>query len=109
MNFQWNSIVPGCVTPEGVATLSCIPAIFRNILNAAIIFGGIISIFFIITSGIKFITAGADPKQVDAARDTLVYAIIGLIVVLTSFFILGLISQTVGVPCIQSFGFGNCK
>ena len=93
---------------KDVATLNCIPIVFSNILNWALAFAGVVALFLIIFSGIKFITSGGDPKQVEGARKTLTYAIIGLLIILFSFFILNLISYVTGVECIKMFGFDNC-
>ncbi len=93
---------------KGVATLNCIPIVFSNILNWALVFAGVAALFLIILSGIKFITSGGDPKQVEGARHTLTYAIIGLLLILFSFLILNLISYVTGVECIKVFGFDNC-
>lgn len=106
MPFQWNEIVSGCVTPDGVATLSCIPAIFLNIVNALFVFVGIVCLVLIIFSGYKYINSGGDPKKLEAARNTITHAILGLLLVLFSFFIRNIISDITGVPCVKTFGLG---
>lgn len=106
---EWNELVPDCVTPEGVATLKCIPALFQNVVTVAVIFAGLIAVILIVISGIKFITSGGDPKQVEGAKQTLTYAIIGLVIVLLSFVIVNLIGIITGATCISQFGFDNCK
>lgn len=118
--MDWNEIVKGCVKKEvidpktkeiiarDVATLDCIPAVFQNIILGAFLFAGIVAVILIIYSGIRFITSGGDPKQVEGARKTMTYAIIGFIVILLSFAILNLISTVTGVNCIRFFGFTNC-
>lgn len=109
--MDWDNIVKGCVEdPDGkkVATLNCIPAVFQNIIFGAFLFAGIVAVILIIYSGIKFILSGGDPKQVEGARKTMTYAIIGFVLILLSFAILNLISAVTGVECIVKFGFGNC-
>lgn len=103
--MDWTS----CLSPEGVATLSCIPIVFQNVVKWTFIFAAVVAVFFIIFSGLKFIRSGGQPKLVEDARNTLTYAIIGLIIVLLSFFIINVISDITNVPCIKQFGFGNCK
>ena len=93
----------------GVATLNCLPNLFSNVLNALLAFSGVAALFFIILSGIKLTTSGGDPKQIEGARQTLTYAIIGLLVILLSFFIINLISTVTNVGCIKQFGFTNCE
>lgn len=107
--MDWNSIVKDCVTSEGVAQLTCLPAVFKNVLNWALILAGTVAVFFIIFSGIKFITSGGDPKQVEGARKTATWAIIGLLIILFSFAIINIIAGITGADCIKEFGFTNCQ
>jgi len=98
-----------CVDPtSGVATLNCIPVVFQNIVNWALIFAGVAALFFVIYAGIKYIRSGGEDEKIKSARETLTYAIIGLVVILLSFLIINLISAVTGVTCIKQFGFGNC-
>ena len=91
-----------------VATLDCVPAVVQNIITALFLFAGIVAVILIIYSGIKFVLSGGDPKQVEAARKVMTYAIIGFVVILLSFAILNLIAYITGVECIKFFGFENC-
>ncbi|MFH1832787.1 MAG: hypothetical protein ABH816_01285 [Candidatus Levyibacteriota bacterium] len=110
--MDWNKIVDSCVVTEGeaknIATLACLPALFQNLIYALLFFSTIVAVFLIIYSGIKFITSGGDPKQVEGARHTMTYAIVGLIIIFLSFFIINLIAGITGAECIKIFGFGNC-
>lgn len=105
---EWNSIVPGCVV-DGVPTLQCLPAVFKNIVTAALIFAGVVALVLVIISGIKLITSSGDPKQVEGAKHTLTYAIIGLILILLSFLIIQVIGALTGANCINAFGFNSCQ
>ena len=105
----WDEIVKGCLQGNKgneVATLSCIPAIFSNIVTALLMFVGTFALFLFIFAGFKFMNAGGDPKKLEGARHTLVYGILGLLLVLFSFLIINIISIVTGVECIKSFGFG---
>lgn len=97
-----------CVKSD-VPTLNCIPVVFNNIVDWAFALSGIAALAFIILAGYKFITSGGDPKQLDGAKKTLTLAIVGLLVVAFSYFILNLIAHTTGVGCITQFGFTNCQ
>lgn len=61
-------------------------------LNILLITGILAALFFLLWGGITWITSGGDREKLDKARRTIIYAIIGLTVVLLSFVIL----QTVG-------------
>jgi hypothetical protein len=98
----------GCVVND-VATLQCVPIIFNNLIFWATGLAAIVAVFFIMFSGVKFLTSGGDPKQVEGARKTMTYAIAGLVLILISFAIIKLISIFTGVSCITAFGFNNCQ
>ena len=104
--MPWDTIVQGCLVDGNVATLSCIPAIFVNIISALFIFVGLVCLIIIIFSGYKYINSGGDPKRLESARNTLSHAILGLLLVLFSFFIINIISYITQVPCIRTFGLG---
>jgi len=52
-----------------------------TIINVFSVIVGIIAVIMIIVGGFKFITSGGDSGKVTSARNTIIYAIIGLIIV----------------------------
>ena len=108
---SWDKIVKGCIYDPGgkdVATLSCLPAIFSNLVNALLTFTGLIALVIFIMGGFKFIHSAGDPKKLEGARNNLIYGIIGLLIILLSFAIINIVVTVTGVKCIQNFGF-ECK
>ncbi|MGH7203966.1 MAG: hypothetical protein ACREHC_05980 [Candidatus Levyibacteriota bacterium] len=99
----------GCVDANGVASIACLPIIFSNLINAALIFLSSVALILFIYAGILFVRSGGDPKQVQTARATITYAIIGLVLVLSSYGIITIISYTTGAKCIEVISLGNCK
>lgn len=94
---------------NGIPKLTCVPLLFGVLIHWALIFAGVIAFFFLLYGGLRFILSGGDKTAVDGARKTITYAIIGLIVVLTSFFIVNFIAGATNVECIKTFGFSNCQ
>jgi len=86
-----------CVSPEGVATLGCIPVVIQNLVNALVIIAAIVAVFLIIYSGYKFVMSEGDPEKVSTARKTLLYAIAGFVFILLAFVFLNVIGQITGV------------
>ena len=78
--MEWTSCLEG-----DVATLACIPIVIKNVIQWALIFAGVVALFLIIFAGFKFVTSKGDPQEVDNAKKTLTYAIIGLLLILFSF------------------------
>jgi len=95
-----------CVQKGGTATLDCIPKIFSNIVNLLLMFVGLTALVIFIISGLKFMNAAGDSKKLESARNSLIWGIIGLALVLLSFLIINIISYVTGVGCIKTFGFG---
>lgn len=95
----------GNCAPNGVLTLGCIGPLIQAAIRIALGLVGTVSLFLIIAAGITFITSGGG-KQVDQAKNMLTYAIIGLVVVLLSVFIVNLVAGISGVTCIIT---GRCS
>ncbi len=56
-------------------------SIAQNVTNIFSIVVGIVAVIMIIYGGFKYITSGGDSGNVSSAKNTLIYAIIGLIIV----------------------------
>lgn len=95
--MEWGSCLQG-----DVATLACIPVVIKNVIQWALIFAGVVALFLIIYAGFKFVTSKGDPQEVDNAKKTLTYAIVGLLLILLSFAILNLIATVTGVGQITN-------
>ena len=85
--------------------LSCIGAIFVNIVNALFYFAGAAVLFIIIYGGYLFVTSSGNPQQVERAKHTLTYAILGLGVILLSWVILRVIAEVTGSSDVLTFPF----
>lgn len=84
-----------------VATIADFGGIFTNIVSVLIGLAGIALFVTLLLGGFKYITAGGDPKAVDAAQKTITYAIIGLVAIVASYLVLVLIKQITGVDVTQ--------
>lgn len=92
-----------------VLTIKCIPILFQQVINILLSFAGLVALILIITSGIKYILSSGDAKKAGEAQKTLTFAIIGLVIIFLSFFIVNLIANLTGISCIKQFGFDNCS
>jgi len=78
------------------AKLSGIVDILGNIINLLAPAAGIAFFIMMLVGGYQFLTSGGDPKSAGAARNTLTFAVIGIILVIASWLILKLIAQVTG-------------
>lgn len=65
--------------------------ILRTILVLMFIAAAVLALIFLIWGGIKWILSGGDKAKVDAARSTIVGALIGLALVFGAYFLLNII------------------
>jgi hypothetical protein len=59
--------------------------IFQVVSNTLIFLVGAVSVIFLIIGGLRYVISQGDSKNVTAAKDTILYAIIGLVVAVISF------------------------
>lgn len=59
--------------------------IVNSILNTVFVVVGIVAVVMIILGGINYSTSQGDPGKATKAKNTIMYAIIGLVVVIISF------------------------
>jgi heme O synthase-like polyprenyltransferase len=104
--MEWGDCLEG--VSGDIATLSCVMPLFKNIITAALGLAGLVALFFIIYAGIKLLLSSGDTKKVESARSTLIFAIIGLLLVFFSFAIVRLVGVLTGVECINMFGYNSC-
>lgn len=67
----------GCTTREGEPTVNSILNTAVNVLSLIV---GIVAVIFVIYAGFKYVTAEGDSSKISSAKNTLIYAIVGLVV-----------------------------
>lgn len=59
--------------------------LITNILNTAYFVAGMIAVVVIIIAGVMYVSSTGDANRVKIAKNTLTYAIVGLIVIMSAF------------------------
>jgi len=62
--------------------------VIAKVTNIIAIVAGIAAVIMIIISGLLFVTAGGDPQRVATARNTIIYTLIGIVVIVMAKFII---------------------
>jgi len=92
-----NSTNPCSGSAGSTASLN---AIIKFALNLFSIIVGIIAVVMITVGGLKYIVSGGDSQRVSGAKDTILFAIVGLVVVALAqvivHFVISSLSNTVG-------------
>lgn len=83
-----------CTDPDGENTVD---KIIKTVINLFSIIVAVIAVIMIIVGGVKYITSGGESGKVTSAKNTILFAIIGLIVVAFAQIIVRFVlSKTVG-------------
>ena len=65
----------------GTAPSTDVDSVIRTIINILSLIVGIVAVIMIIIGGLKYITSSGDANNISSAKNTILYAIIGLIIV----------------------------
>lgn len=66
-------------------------------VQLALVAGVLIALFYIIQAGIQWTVSGGDKQRIEQARMKLTYSVVGLILMLSAFFILSIVFNTFGI------------
>lgn len=75
---------------EGIATL------LSNIINIIYAVSAIVFIFMLLISAFQWLTSGGDKEKIESARARLTWAIIGLVILASTFVILRIVGSITG-------------
>jgi hypothetical protein len=74
---------------------SSVADIFSGISNALVFLVGAVAVIMIIVGAIRYVISNGDSKQVQAARDTILYAVIGLILAIAAYAIVHFVASNI--------------
>ncbi len=86
---------------DGVASFKYFEIIFANILAIATPLAGIVVFIFVVMGGFKLLFSGGNPENVKKATGTITWAIIGIVIMLSIWFIFRFIEQFTGVTVTE--------
>ena len=64
---------------------------FKGVINTLLFITGMVAVLFIIIGGLRFITSNGDSNQASQARNTVLYAVIGLVVAIMAYAIVNFV------------------
>ncbi len=93
MNWLYTNFAANLAAPlPQVSTDARILAIFNTTLGIA----GAIAVLIIVIAGFRYIVSQGDPSQVAAARNAILYAVVGLVVIMFAFAIVNFVIGGLG-------------
>ncbi len=70
--------------------------VFTQLTNVALYIVGAISVIMLIWGGLRYILSGGDNKKITDAKNTILYAIIGLVIAILAFAIVNFVLNAIG-------------
>ena len=80
---------------RGVAGSDDIFELISNIIRLLLLLAGAIAVVFVIIGGYFYVTSAGNEEQAEKGKKTLINAIIGIVVIILSYAIISVISNTV--------------
>lgn len=74
--------------PPKLDNLNVIGVILANVIQIIITLSGVLAVIIITWSGIQYIISQGDPAKVKDAKNSIVYAVVGLVLASTAFLII---------------------
>lgn len=75
--------------------------LFSQVIGFLTLLGGMIFIVMFLNGAFKWISGGEDASKIQKARDLMVHAVIGLIVMVAGYAIIGLVGSIVGFDMLN--------
>ena len=80
-NLSSDTAGAGCATTGGTTTTGSISTIINDVITIFSWIVGSISVIMVIYGGFRYVTSGGNDQSVSGAKNTIVYALIGLVIV----------------------------
>ena len=83
--------------PGNVGTTATKESIIKTVTDLLLFIVGAVSVIMLIYGGFKYITSGGDSSGVTAAKNTILYSVIGLVVAVLAYAIVQFVLTELGV------------
>ena len=93
--------IPNPLCPGGTGSVGCIDtlsAVLTAITNYILGIVGVLVIAMFVWAGILFVTAGFQPGNYEKGKSALIYAVIGLAIILAASGLMALVTAVIGAP-----------
>lgn len=71
--------------PAGVPKGPSVETLIKNVTNTLAFVAGALAVIAIIVGGILYITSGGDEKRIGAAKNTILYAVVGMVIAVLAY------------------------
>lgn len=75
----------------GATNKDDVPSIIETVINTILVVLGMIAVIMIVIGGIRYTTSNGDAGSTKAAKDTILYAVVGLVVAILAYAIVNFV------------------
>ncbi len=102
---DWSGVCVGSAENNAgdVATIQGLECLIANVFTVFITLLGLAGFVMFLVAGVRWLTSGGNSKGIETARNTMTFAVVGLVVALSSFIVINLIADFTGVNVIRKF------
>ncbi len=68
-----------------------------SVVNFLLLFAGAIAVLFLIIGGFRYVVSTGNPEQVEGAKKTILYAVLGLVIIFIAWVLVSLVQDWLGV------------
>ncbi len=98
----WSGVCVGGINKD-VATIQGLECLIANVFTVIITLIGLSAFIMLVVGAVRWLISGGNSSNIDKARSTMTYAVIGIVVALSAFIIINLIAGFTGVDVIKTF------
>ena len=82
--------------PSNVPKTDASGSALTNIFNTVLALAGALAVAYIVWSGIRYMLSQGQPNEIKAARDGILYSLIGIVVVMVAFLLVNYVIGNIG-------------
>lgn len=97
-----DSVRSGVNEVGGTENTQSLPALIRTVINVLLFLIGAVAVIMIIIGGLKYVLSGGDQSAVTSAKNTILYAVIGLVVAILAYAIVNFVISGLAPPPPES-------
>jgi len=86
---------------QGLNALSNLELLISNVIGLVTTLGALIFIIYFLMAALSWITAGGDSSKLEKARGQMLHGVMGLILLVSTYAIIGLIGRIVGIDILN--------
>jgi len=88
--------IPGSAVPQ-VPKVALGQTQLESAVNGALMIAGVLAVLFIIIAGFRYVTSQGNSDAVRAAREMIIYSVVGLVIVMMAFTIVQIVIRVINI------------